>query len=186
MTILVFTEGTILMFLSGKNLQREEVVQLSQQAGIQREERGLAYENDTPLPEVPKGSVYDFTSYIPLNHAVEKIISWKGQGATIYYLTSRRIKIEIDTIKTVLDTYHFPDAQNIVFRQKGENYQDVAKRLMPDILIEDDCESIGGTKEMTYPNMSKEAKQNIHSVIVKEFEGIDQLPTDINKLLSVK
>ena len=50
---------------------------------------------------------------------------------------------------------------------------------MPDVLIEDDCESIGGTKEMTYPNMSNVAKQKIHSIVIKEFEGINNLPIDI-------
>lgn len=185
MNILVFTEGTVLIFLSGKNLSREEVVRLSQQAGIQREELSLAFKNDTSLPEVLKGSVYDFASYIPIQHAVEKLASWKEQGATMYYLTSRRIRKEIDAIKNVLDKYHFPDSENIVFRQKGENYKDAAERLMPDILIEDDCESIGGSKEMTYPNMSQEAKQKIHSVVVKEFEGIDLLPKDVNQLLTI-
>jgi hypothetical protein len=183
MNILVFTEGTILIFSSGKNLPREDAVRLSKQAGVQRIMRNILLLNFL-FPVAPQGSVYDFTSYIPLNHAVEKIMSWKKQGATIYYLTSRRIKSEINTIKNILDTYHFPDSQNVVFRQKREDYQDVARRLMPDILIEDDCESIGGTKEMTYPNMSNEDKQKIHSVVVKEFEGIDQLPTDIHKLLS--
>lgn len=180
----MFTEGTVLIFLCGKNLSREEVVRLSQQAGIQREERSLAFENDTPPPEVLKGSVYDFASYIPIQRAVEKLASWKKQGATMYYLTSRRIRKEIDTVKNVLDKYHFPDSKNIVFRQKGENYKDVAERLMPDILIEDDCESIGGTREMTYPNVGQEAKQKIHSVVVKEFEGIDLLSTDVNQLLT--
>jgi hypothetical protein len=43
-------------------------------------------------------------------------------------------------------------------------------------LIEDDCESIGGEKEMVYPYIKKELKSKIKSVIIKEFEGIDNLP----------
>lgn len=182
MNILVFTEGTILVFLSGKNLPREEIVRLSQQAGVQRVVRNIALLNNALSPVEPKGSVYDFASYIPIHHAVEKLTNWSKQGATIYYLTSRRTKKEIEAIKTVLDSYHFPDAHNILFRHKGENYKDVAKKLMPDILIEDNCESIGGNKEMTYPNMDQIAKQKIHSIVIKEFEGIDHLPANINQL----
>ncbi|MEK7577611.1 MAG: hypothetical protein AAB492_03280 [Patescibacteria group bacterium] len=184
MNILVFTEGTILVFLSGKNLPREEVVRLSQQAVVQRVVRNVGLLNALSLV-APKGSVYDFTSYVPIQHAVEKLTNWSKQGATIHYLTSRRTKNEIETIKTILNIYHFPDAQNILFCHKGENYKDVAKKLMPDILIEDNCESIGGTKEMTYPNMDKISKQKIHSIIIKEFEGIDHLPTSINKLNTI-
>jgi hypothetical protein len=181
MNILVFTEGTILVFSSGKNLLREEVVRLSQQVGVQRVVQNIGLLKALS-PEVSKGSVYDFSSYVPIHHAVEKLISWSKQGATIYYLTSRRTKKEIEMIKTILNTYHFPDAQNLLFCNKGENYKDVARKLMPDILIEDNCESIGGAKEMTYPNMDKVARQKIHSIVIKEFEGIDHLPTNINQL----
>jgi lincosamide nucleotidyltransferase A/C/D/E len=183
MKIMVFTEGTVLIFSSGKGLSREKILELSRSAGVQREGRSLAFENDTPLPEVPKGSVYDFTSYIPVGGAVEKLKQWKEQGAVIYYLTSRRIKIEIENIKNVLDKYHFPDFKNIVYRQKGEDYKDVAEKLMPDVLIEDDCESIGGEVEMTYPHINPQKKQLIKSIVVREFSGIDQLPDRLTSLL---
>lgn len=58
----------------------------------------------------------------------------------------------------------------------------VAENLVPDILIEDDCESIGGEKEMTYPNIKDELKNKIKSIVVKEFKGIDHLPDDIEEL----
>lgn len=182
MIILVFTEGTVLVFSSGAGLPREEILKLSKDAGVQREGRNLAFENNTPLPGVPKGSVYDFTSYIPVGRAVEKVKNWKEQGATIYYLTSRRIKEEINIVKNVLTKYHFPDSRNTIFRQKGEDYKDVAERLMPDILIEDDCESIGGEVEMTYPHINPQKKKSIKSVVVKEFSGIDRLPDKLEKL----
>ena len=51
-------------------------------------------------------------------------------------------------------------------------------RVMPDILIEDDCESIGGTFEMIYPNIRSELRFKIKSIVVKEFEGIDRLSDD--------
>jgi hypothetical protein len=55
-------------------------------------------------------------------------------------------------------------------------YKDVAERAIPDILIEDDCESIGGQPEMVYPHVQPELQQRITPIIVKEFEGIDHMP----------
>ena len=56
------------------------------------------------------------------------------------------------------------------------------KKVMPDILIENDCESIGGKAEITYPYIKSELKTKIKSIPVKEFEGIDLLPDETNKL----
>jgi len=53
---------------------------------------------------------------------------------------------------------------------------------MPDILIENDCESIGGQKEMTITFVKPRVKQKIKSIVVKEFQGIDHLPDSINSL----
>ena len=184
MKILVFTEGTILMHSSARDVSREERVKQSKQAGIQREERNLAYNTNTTPSPVEPGSVYDFKSQIPVGDAVIKLINWKQQGASLVYFTSRRIKSEIEAVQNVLKNYHFPDYKNLYFRQQGEDYKDVAEKLIPDILIEDDCESIGGEKEMTYPHISPELKKKIKSIVVKEFEGIDNLPTDITKLKS--
>jgi len=182
MKILVFTEGTVLMHALAKNVSREERVKQSQKAGIQREERNIAFDSNTPPPKAPPGSVYDLESYIPVGNAVEKLKAWKDQGVEIIYLTSRRIKSEIETIKKVLNKYHFPCSQNLYFRQQGENYKDVAERLIPDVLIEDDCESIGGEKEMVYPHMKDDLKFKIKSIVIKEFEGIDHLANDVSLL----
>jgi hypothetical protein len=183
MRILVFTEGTVLVFRAGKSLGREERVKISQGAGIQREERKLSYLTKAPLPPVEPGSPYDFATHLPLGKAVEKLKTWKKQGATIMYLTSRRIKQEIDTIKRVLQKYDFPDRKNFYFRHQNEDYKDVAERLMPDILIEDDCESIGGKKEMTYTFIKPALKRKIKLIAVKEFGGIDHLPDDLDELV---
>ena len=102
MKILVFTEGTILMHLSAKNVDRKERVKQSKAEGIQREERKIAYDTNTEPAAVKKGSVYDLASYIPIGNAVEKLLNWQKQGAVISYLTSRRIKSEIETIQQVL------------------------------------------------------------------------------------
>lgn len=169
MKILVFTEGTVLMHSLAKGVSREERVRQSKAAAIQR-----------ILPfKVAQGSVYDFKNYIPIGKPIEKLKSWKKQGAEIIYLTSRKIKSEIETIKIILSKNSFPDWQNLYFRKRGENYKDIAERLAPDVLIEDDCESIGGKKEMIYPHIKEELKPKIKSVVIKEFEGIDNLPNDI-------
>jgi len=182
MKILVFTEGTILMYALAKGVNREERVKQSQAAGTQREERNIAFESNTAAPKVASGSVYDLESHIPVGNAVEKLKSWKKQEVKIIYLTSRRIKSEVETIKKVLQKYHFPDYQNLYFRQQGEDYKDIAEKVMPDILIEDDCESIGGEKEMVYPHVKAELKLQIKSIVVREFEGIDHLPKKLSKV----
>jgi hypothetical protein len=161
MKILVFTEGTVLMHALTKGVSREERVRQSQ--------------NIITRFKVTPGSVRDFKNYIPVGNAVEKLNSWKQQGAEIIYLTSRKIKSEIETIKKILSKNNFPGFKNLYFRKQGEEYKDVAERLVPDVLIEDDCESIGGEKEMVYPNIKKELKSKIKSVVIKEFEGIDNL-----------
>jgi len=61
----------------------------------------------------------------------------------------------------------------------------VAEKLIPDILVEDDCESIGGRQEMTYPYIRPNFKKMIKSVVVKEFGGIDHLPDKISQFLTL-
>lgn len=181
MKIMVFTEGTVLMHNSAKNVGREERVEQGRLAGIQMEEKSLAYNsNSTTNTEID--SVYDYTNYLPVGDAVKKLTTWKNQGVVIYYLTSRRVKKESEAIKNVLKQYNFPDCQNLFFRKQGEEYKDVAERLMPDILIEDDCESIGGEPEITYTHINPQLKEKIKSIVVKEFSGIDYLPDNIIKL----
>ena len=163
MKILVFTEGTVTMQSTGIGISRKERVKQS-------------IEN--------VASVNDFKSYIPNGSAVDKLDSWKSQGAEIFYLTSRTLPNEIDDVKYVLNTYHFPDIQNLLYRKDGQEYKDVAEELIPNILIEDDCESIGGTDEMTITHIKPDIKKKIKSISVKEFGGIDHLPDNIQNLLN--
>ncbi len=72
----------------------------------------------------------------------------------------------------------------VYYRQNGESYQDVAGRILPDLLIEDDCESIGGEPHMTYPHLPAELQARVKSIVVKEFEGIDHLPDVLHDLLN--
>lgn len=181
MKILIFTEGTILMQGSARGKTREEIVAQSREFGIQMEEKVLSYEDKANYGKDP-GAIHDYLSYIPVGNAVEKIKAWKSQGTEIGYLSSRRLKDEIEAIKSVLEKWKFPDSQNFFFRQQGEDYKDVAERILPDILIEDDCESIGGEQEMTYTHLKPEVKSKVHLIPIKEFSGIDHLPDNLDEL----
>lgn len=159
MKIMVFTEGTLLTHQDWQGLSRSEIVR--------RVKQGY------PL--------LDFALSKPLGEAVAKLRQWQRQGASIFYLTSRTQSHEIEAIRSVLRNYDFP-AGPLFFRRHSEDYQDIAERVLPDVLVEDDCESIGGETEMTYPQIRPEYKERIRSVVVKEFGGIDHLPDNLGDL----
>lgn len=161
MKILIFTEGTIIMHKTAIGHSREEIVKQ-----VKNEQE----------------SVHDYKSYVPVGNAVKKLQDWKNDGAEIFYLTSRRKPEEIKQIQNVLKKFKFPDGQ-FLFRRKNEEYKDVAERVIPDILVEDDCESIGGIGEMTITHVKPEIKKKIKSIPIKEFGGIDHLPDKISALL---
>lgn|SRR3989338_2264531 len=163
MKILIFLHGTLIMHKNAEGKNREERV-------IQ------ALNNDE--------SVHDYSSYIPVDNAVRKLKAWKRQGAEILYLSSHQTGEDVEKDKLVLKKYGFPRG-HIFYRRKEEIYKDIAERLVPDILIEDDCESIGGEKEMTITFVKLEIKKRIKSIVVKEFGGIDHLPDEISKLKSI-
>ena len=160
MKIMVFLHGTAIMHKNALGRTREERVR-----------------------QVLNGdeSLHDFASYVPVGNVVQKLQAWKQQGAEILYLSSHKSVEDVEKDKVVLRKHGFPDGR-IFFRHIGERYNDVAESVLPDILIEDDCESIGGRKEMTYPHIKPELKARIKSIIVKEFGGIDHLPNDMSAL----
>ncbi len=164
MRIIIFTEGTIIAHKNSAGFAREQIVQQI-------------------IDEEP--SIHDYGSYVPIGDAVKKLTQWKNQGAEIFYLTSRRKPEEINAVKSVLQRYSFPDGQ-LLFREDGEKYKDVAEKIMPDVLIEDDCESIGGTKEMTFTHINPVLKAKIISMPVREFGGIDHLENKISAFLQTK
>jgi len=126
-------------------------------------------------------SVYEYESYVPVGNAVKKLRNWKDNGAEILYLTSRRKPDEVKLIHNVLKKFKFPDGQ-LISCKKNEEYKDVAERIILDVLIEDDCESIGGIDEMTITHVKPEIKKKIKSIPIKEFGGIDHLPDKISEL----
>ena len=161
MKILVFLHGTTIMHKNAVGHTREEIVKQ-----VKDKEK----------------SVQDYKSYVPVGNAVKKLQNWKKDGAKILYLSSHETAEDVEKDKFVLKKYGFPDGQ-VLFRQRGEQYKDIAEKIMPDILIEDDCESIGGKDEMTITHVKPEIKKKIKSIVVKEFGGIDHLPDKISALL---
>ena len=121
--------------------------------------------------------------YIPVDNTVEKLKSWQAQGAEILYLSSHETTEDVEKDKSVLEKYSFPKGQ-VFYRQNGESYKDIAEKIVPDVLIEDDCESIGGEKEMTITFVKPEIKQKIKSIVVKEFSGIDSLSDDLSGFIT--
>ena len=163
MKILVFLHGTAIMHRNAKGLAREEATR-------------QVMESDE--------SLHDYASYIPIGNATKKLRGWKSQGVTICYLSSHKNAEDVEKDKFVLKKYAFPDGQ-IFYRRNIEEYKDVVEKIrpLPDVIVEDDCESIGGKVEMVYPNLRQELKSKIKSIVVKEFGGIDYLPDRISELM---
>jgi len=161
---MVFTEGTITIHKTAINLSRNEQI--------------LHARNKIVIP----GYFFDF---IPIGGAVKKLTKWKNQGAEILYLTSRKKPDEVEDVKKGLQRDDFPDGQ-LLFRQEEEEYKDVAERVIPDVLIEDDYESHGGIEFATITHVKPEIKTKIKSIMIKEFTGIDHLPDEISALLQTK
>lgn len=98
----------------------------------------------------------------------------------IIYCTSRK-KGQADDIAALLKRYGF-DGSFLISRDPKETYKDIVEKLQPEILIEDDCKSIGGAWQMCITKVNREIKEKIFSIIVPEFKGIDNLPINIKEL----
>ena len=162
MKIFVFTEGTIFTHQNWLVLTREEIVR-----------------------RVREGERPEHAGTAPIGHAAMKLQAWKKAGAEIVYLTSRRKPVDVAQVGEVLLRFGFP-AGEVFFRQEGEGYENAAERARPDLIIEDDCESIGGEVEMTYPHIRAGIKERIKSIVVKEFGGIDHLPDSLADLATYR
>ncbi|MFX0178517.1 MAG: hypothetical protein ACFE85_20070 [Candidatus Hodarchaeota archaeon] len=162
MRILVFLHGTCIMHANALGLSRRQIVQ--------------------QIIEDVDESISDFGSYIPIGNAVNKLTSWQSQGAEILYLSSHLNLENVKKDEIVLKKYNFPEG-SIFYRREEKDWNLSIEEAKPDIIIEDDCESIGGKYQMTYPNLKPELRSKITSIVIKEFAGIDHLPDDISKLI---
>jgi hypothetical protein len=160
MRILVFLHGTVLMHPSA--------------LGATRAERVDQVRDGDPM-------IRDYAAYLPVGEALAKLRRWHDSGAQIDYLSSHSDPDHVATDGHVLRNWGFP-AGRVLARQSGESYGDVAGREAPDVLIEDDCESIGAD-QVTYPQIPPAVRARIKSIIVPEFGGIDHLPDDPQALL---
>ena len=117
---------------------------------------------------------YSYKSYVPIGKAVSLIERWYAQGAQIVYCTHQRDLHKVSETAEMLKSFGFLGSK-LYYRGENQEYKDVVEIVYPDILIEDDCYSIGGAKEMCITNVAKSLQERIKSVVVKEFKGIDNL-----------
>jgi hypothetical protein len=130
--ILVFLHGTAIMHPTAVGRPRAERVRQSRQRGW---------------------AVLDFAAYVPTEAAVEKVRSWQHHGAIICYLSSHASAAGADLDRAVLARHGFPTG-TVFFRQPGENHASVARRAAADVVVEDDCESIGGHSHTTAASLA--------------------------------
>lgn len=115
--------------------------------------------------------------YVPIENAVNIINELYDNGNEIYLCSYAR-KNRHHFIKSVIDSYHIQYTE-ILCRDKTEQYSDLVEKFIPDILIEDDCKSIGGEEQWCITNVREDIKRNIKSIIVEEFKGIDNIKDSI-------
>jgi len=101
----------------------------------------LVFTEGTIIREARRGDGR-MTGGTVLGDAPGKLRNWRGQGAQIEYLTSRRTPDEIQAVRRTLKENRFPKGR-LNYRSQGEEYKDVAEKVLPDIIVEDDCAGIG-------------------------------------------
>ena len=114
--------------------------------------------------------------YKPIGNAVKIVNTLYEKGYEIYLCSYVR-RARYDFIKSIVDFYGMKYTE-ILCRNKGETYSEIVEQLKPNILIEDDCKSIGGLKECCITDVKDEIKKDIQSIIVPEFAGIDNIIID--------
>lgn len=128
---------------------------------------------------------FSHSSYVPIGDSVERLKVWGQQGAEILYVSSRKKEKHVEKIKELLIKYDFP-GECLYYRGVGQKYKDIVEEVIPDVLIEDDCRSIGGSWQMCITYVKPEIKAKIKSIVVKEFKGIDCLPCRLQDLMNIK
>jgi hypothetical protein len=161
MKIGVFLHGTAIMHASA--------------AGVDREERVRQVRLREP-------SVRDFASYVPTPGTAGKLAAWQRHGASIAYLSSHRRQDDIRADEAVMRRHGFP-AGPVYGRQQGEDYGTLVERLGLDVLVEDDCESIGGAAQTCAAQLSPGSRQSTRCTVLPEFAGLADLPDDPAGLL---
>lgn len=162
MRLLVFLHGTALMHPGAVGRTRQERI--------------------AQVRAAQEPTLRDYDAYVPVGHVVAKLRRWQHQGAQIDYLSSHRNPEDVAKDAAVLRRYGFPPGR-VLSRQPGQSYGQVAARELPDVLVEDDCQSIGA-EQITYPQIRSDLRRRIKSIVVPEFGGIDHLPDSLQDLLA--
>jgi ribonucleotide monophosphatase NagD (HAD superfamily) len=113
------------------------------------------------------------TTYIPINNAIETLKKWQEEGYEVIYLTSLKGRRAMKMAQH-LDELGFTGSM-VGYRQKNQDYATLIKEELPDILIEDNCLSVGGEQNMCYNLLNDELKKEIKHIVVEEFKGIDDI-----------
>ncbi len=119
-----------------------------------------------------------------VGNAARKLRAWQKHGATIVYLSSKQKSETLDKVRRTLREGGAPEGK-LLFRRDKEHYGEAAERASPDIIVEDDCKSIGGEAQMTYPKLRPASMARVKSVAVPEWGGIDHLPDDLKELYAL-
>lgn len=172
MKVLVYLHGTVIMHKSGESKTPAE------------RRTQVLDENDK--------TIADFENYVPIDNANDVLTAWKAGGVEIVYMSPHKNEADLNKDRKVLERYNFPQGK-IVHRAFFRGYRKIVKSELPDVIIEDDCESIGAMikerykflpdpvvvllkqKEMIYPCLQKDVKRKIKSIVVEEFSGIDAI-----------
>ena len=162
MKVGVFLHGTAIMHAAAAGVERDERVRQ-----VRRGDPGLR----------------DFASYIPTPGAAEKLAAWERRGATLAYLSSHRRPDDIRADESVIRRHGFPSGP-VHGRREGEDYGALVERLGLDVLVEDDCESIGGAAQTCAAQLSPAGRQSVRCIVLPEFSGLASLPDDPAELLT--
>jgi hypothetical protein len=129
-------------------------------------------------------SLSDYAGYVSTEGASEKLQGWSDQGAEITYLSAhRRGSASLAASAGVVHAEGFPPGA-VFARADGETYDDVVQRALPDVLIEADCASTG-PDDIAYPQLRRQLRERIMSIVVPEFGGLRHLPASLATLLGL-
>jgi hypothetical protein len=161
MKVGVFLHGTAIMHAAA--------------AGVPRPQR---------VEQVRRGepSVSDFASYIATPGTADKLMAWRRRGVVIVYLSSHRRAEDLRADESVIRRAGLPHGP-VHARGDGEDYGAVAARLGLDVLVEDDCESIGGIGQTCAAQLDPDDRRRVQCVLLPEFGGLGDLPDDPHMLL---
>jgi hypothetical protein len=69
--------------------------------------------------------------------------SWSEHGAELAYFTPARKQETVEKRNAALKKHGFPEGP-LYSRGETKSYAEAAQEIQADVIVEDDCESIGG------------------------------------------